>query len=70
MSLDDVREKLMSNARVVIDELIGKAQNIEEKSFKSSIPTPAMPPDSESMKVTLEDGTVANVKMTTPGGVQ
>ena len=72
VTLDEVRDKLMKNAQGVIDELIGKARNLQEQAFAATPPVhpPLAPTDSDSMKVTLEDGTVANVKMTTPGGVQ
>ncbi len=70
-TLEEVRDKLMNNARGVIDGLITKAKDLQDQVFTPApIPPPASP-NSEAMTVTLEDGTVANVKMPAPDlGVQ
>ena len=72
-SLDDVREKLVSNATAVIEDLISRAKSTEHEHFPLpaedlSPPLPNGLDDSITHKITLEDGTVANVKMPSPGG--
>jgi len=74
-SLGDVREKLVSNATAVIDDLINNARSAESNHFgpppepSPHAATPNGVDESVTHKITLEDGTVANVKMPSPGGV-
>ena len=73
-SLDEVREKLVSNATAVIEDLIGNAKATENEHFfpaseNTSSPVSNGVNDPVTHQITLEDGTVANVKMPSPGSV-
>ena len=74
VSLDDVRDKLMNNAKKVIDELINAASGTADAAFAvmdpfggQHAPSPIKSTPSSDVQVTLEDGTVANVKLPKPG---
>ena len=69
-SLDGVNGALLENAKAAIDGLISKANAVASKYFvvEKSIPVPLLPEAPEDrVQVTLEDGTVANVKVASAG---
>ena len=69
-SLDGVSDALLENAKVAINGLISKANVVASKYFAitESPPTAVLPETPEDrVQVTLEDGTVANVKVATAG---
>tara|TARA_Y100000593_G_C4164552_1_gene263752 strand:+ start:143 stop:553 length:411 start_codon:yes stop_codon:yes gene_type:complete len=70
-SVEDAKEALIENANRSITHLVESAQKIAKHVFDSSdddslvfdSSKPQLEDDEESVKITLENGTIANVKM-------
>ena len=71
-SLDDVKTILVKNARVVIDELISKASSLANTHFSNGELAETERPlgqvdvsdvSTDTVRITLDDGTIANVKI-------
>ena len=72
-SLEEVRTYLLEKAEELIDSGIKNAEKVALEKFSSHEPAPPLPtpilasdaPNEDTLSVTLEDGTKANIKLPT-----